>query len=431
MAERADLAALLKAWFRETIARLDPAERVAAALAREPIAEERVVLLSAGKAAVPMARGAIRALGRRVTRGLVVTPEGPDGQEVPPGLEHMVAAHPVPDERSERAGRGALALVAGTESSERVLALISGGASALLCVPAPGLSRAEKVAATSAVMAAGAPIEALNTLRKHLSAIKGGRLAAASPAPLTTLAASDVVGDALTAIASGPTVPDPTTFENAWQAVEQSCGSAALPAAVRAHLLAGRRGERDESPSVNRWGDRAQIIAGTGALVDEAVTVARAHGAEARELARGVEGDVALVAALLARAARQAVELASATSRLVCLVAGGEPTVKLLAAPGEGGRAHQLALLVAERLAGIEGVAVLVAGSDGIDGNARGAGAIVTGTTWDAIGAAGLDPRAALASCDAAPSLAAASAQLITGPTGVNHADLMLVVAMP
>jgi glycerate 2-kinase len=429
VAEEADLRGRLEAWFRETIARLDPARRVAAALEREPITEAQVVLLAAGKAAAPMARGAIRALGDRVSRGLVVTPEG--DYDVPLNLDHDVASHPTPDGRSERAGRAALALAKRAKPSERVLALISGGASALLCVPAPGLSLPEKVAATSAVRASGAPIEALNAVRKHLSALKGGQLAAASPAPVTTLAASDVVGDALTAIASGPTVPDPTTYEDAWQAVQQSCGAAALPDAVREHLLAGRRGERDETPSVARPEDRAHLIAGTGALIDEAVTVARAHGADALELARGVAGDVAEVAEMLAREAQQAATRASVSARLVCQVAGGEPTVRLPADPGQGGRAHQLALLVAKRLAGLEGVAVLVAGSDGIDGNARGAGAIVTGATWDAIAAAGLDPRTALARCDAAPALAAAGAQIVTGPTGVNHADLMLVAAMP
>ena len=427
----AELCASVREVFAQTIARLDPARRVCDALERRPIDERGVIVLAAGKAAPAMARGATAALGARVRAGLVVSPEG--SGEVPEGLEAMRAAHPIPDDRSLAAGRAVLEFVRAARASERVLALISGGASALLCLPTAGLSLADKVAATSAVMAAGAPIDELNAVRKHLSAIKGGRLAAASPAPVTTLALSDVLGDQLAAIASGPTVPDPTTFADACRAVEASCGMTAIPAAARDHLEAGRRGERDETPKRARAGDRAEIIAGTGALVDEAIAAARDRdgGAEAEELSRGIDGDVSEVAEMLASAARRARKRAAASGRPVWFVAGGEPTVRLPSDPGEGGRAHQLALLVAERIAGIHGVVVLAAGSDGIDGSARGAGAIVTGATWKAIGEAGFDPADALRRFDAAPALAAVGAQIITGPTGVNHADLILVAAIP
>lgn len=425
----ADLAARVAEWYRGAIAAVCPAARVEESLRRSPPEEAGLGILAAGKAAAEMARGAARALGDRALRGLVVTPEGAGG--APDGLGHIEASHPVPDARSERAANEALALARAMEEGERMIALISGGASALLCAPARGLSREDKIAATSAVMAAGAAIDDLNAVRKHLSAIKGGRLAAASAAPVTTLVASDVVGDPIAAVASGPTVPDPSTFADAWRAVEASCGAGALPAAAREHLLAGRRGERDETPVAPRPGDRAEVIAGIGACVEEAASAARADGARAEEHSRAIVGDVVDVAEDIARVAELTIDRAEASGEVNAAVAGGEPTVALPPEPGAGGRAHQLALLLAERLVGRARIAVLVAGTDGIDGNSRGAGAVVTGATWEAIRAAGLDPRAALARRDAATALAAAGAQIVTGPTGRNHADLILIAARP
>lgn len=345
--------------FALAIAACDPAAATRAALGRAELraalGKRAVHLAAAGKAAraMAMAAGAGAALGARISSRIVVGPED--------------AAHPVPDARSEAAGRALLQLAGRVPPDAALLMLISGGASSLVAVPAPGLTLAEKVAQTTALAATGAPIAELNRLRTSLSAIKGGRLAAACRAPVITVAVSDVVGDDLAVIGSGPTVP---------------CTVAVLASGLATLAEAAAR------------------VSG-GSVVDA-----------------GVTGDVADVAARVVAAIR------GATPGM--LIWTGEPTVRLPARPGRGGRARQLALLVARDLAGVPGWSLLAAGSDGIDGTGDAAGAIVDRDTWARITAAGVDPAAALAACDAGSGLAAAGAALVTGPTGVNHADLVV-----
>jgi len=413
--------------FTAVVARLDPAPRVAAAVAGE--AAQRVRVVAIGKAAAGMARGAIGALGERIVGGVVVGTGDRrratgDRRQATGRMRWVQGGHPVADGESERGGRMVLAEVGG--DADLVLALISGGGSAMAAVPADGLSLADKNAAVAAVMAAGAPIGDINCVRKHLSAIKGGRLAAAAAAPVLTLVSSDVVGDDPATVASGPTVPDPTTFAGAGAAIERWVGRGGGPSAVRARLEAGRAGRIDETPKRARPGDRVHLIGGLGALTAAAAAEATARGWRVEELGADLAGDVSLVAERLAAVAGR---LAGAGSP-VCAVAAGEPTVRLPERPGPSGRAAQLALLVARAIAGLE-VRVLCAGSDGIDGRSAAAGAIVDGGTWAACRAAGLDPEDALRRADAARVLAAAGAALVTGPTGVNHADLMVIAAGP
>ncbi len=394
--------------FARVLARLDPAVRVAAAARDAHIAGD-VVVVAVGKAAARMAAGAVDALGDQIVGGLVVAPEA---EHVPPPLRMRVGRHPVPNAASERGGRALMDAVAGARPDQTVLALISGGASALACVPVDGLSLADKVAAVGAVMASGAPIQTINAVRKHLSAIKGGRLAALSPAPVVTFVSSDVVGDDVAAVGSGPTVPDPTTLADARAALDAVRDK--VPAAVWDALASAA-----ETPKLARPQDRCALVAGTGALVDAAA----AEGATA--VARDLTGDVEVVADLLAAAARDAAAEHARTGALVLLAANGEPTLRLPPNPGTGGRAQHLALLVAERIAGLPDVAVLAAGSDGIDGNSTAAGAVVTGATWAAIPA----PARALATANATPALEHADALITTGRTGLNHADLFLIAA--
>lgn len=386
---------LLELVFRETIHQLNPAAVTAQAIAAANI-EEFVTLIAAGKAAASMTRGALSVLGERVFDGCIVVPHELNR---PMPMTVLVATHPTPSAASVRAGEALLAAVA---SGRRVVALISGGASALACVPAPGVSLADKLEVTGAVMRAGAPIEKLNTVRKHLSAIKGGQLAEAATAPVTTFALSDVVGDRLTDIASGPTVPDPTSRDDARCIIEQF---APEHASISSSLVA--------TPKVARQSDSALVIAGTGTLIDTAVEVARGNGLDTAVGARDLTGDVTHVADQLA-----------AIQRTGCVVAGGEPTIALPTSPGTGGRAHHLALLIAQRIRGQTNTHVLVAGSDGIDGNTDAAGAIVDGTTWQRVA----DPESALATANAGSALAAIGASLVTGPTGVNHADLIVML---
>jgi hydroxypyruvate reductase len=230
--------------FAATLERLDPGALVASALRAVEI-DTDVVVLAVGKAAARMATGAVSALGARVVSGLVVVPEA---DHVPAPLVMRVGSHPVANPASERAGRALLDAASRAAAHQTVLALISGGASALAAVPAPGLTLSDKNFAVSAVMASGAPIGDINTVRKHLSAIKGGRLAAASRAPVLSLISSDVVGDDLASIGSGPTVPDPTTNADARRAAPaprrrhaQAARRALRRAARRRHRRAGRR----------------------------------------------------------------------------------------------------------------------------------------------------------------------------------------------
>ncbi|HUH04409.1 MAG TPA: DUF4147 domain-containing protein [Kofleriaceae bacterium] len=400
----------LEGAFRAAVASLEPAPMTEAAV-RTALPAGTVRVVAMGKAAAGMARGAARALGPRLLGGLVVVPEA---AEVPAPLQMLVAAHPVPTQQSERAG---LALLdeAARGGADHLLALISGGASALAVAPAAGLGFDAKVQAVHAVMDAGASIADINTVRKHLSAIKGGRLAEAAAMPVTALISSDVVGDDPAVIGSGLTVPDPSTFADALAVIARH--GAPVPPGVIAHLEAGARGERSETPKRARPGDRASVIAGTRAL---AAAAAEALGADARIVATDLTADVDAVAD------RVQAWLAEAPPGQI-LIAAGEPTVRLPALPGCGGRAHQLALLIAWDIAGTQ-TTVLVAGSDGIDGSTQAAGAIVDGGTIERLRIAGIDADEALARADAGTALAAIGATVVTGRTGVNHADLVLAV---
>jgi hydroxypyruvate reductase len=347
--------------FHEAIRACDPSLRVRLALERAPVLPP-VVALAAGKAALAMARGA-----GPVSRGLIVTP-ALDGSGVPPGWRTMVASHPVPDASSVAAGATALALIESAGDADTVLALISGGASALLEVPAPGVSLDELVAHTRALAASGASIHELNALRGRLSALKAGKLAERSLVPVVTLVVSDVIGDDPRIIGSGPTVRD---------------------------------------------GDRVEVIAPMSLFGETLERALATRGIEVRRGREPIAGDVTAVADALVR-------------ERGTYVAWGEPTVKLPPEPGVGGRAQQLALELAKRLRGSDRSA-LVAGSDGIDGASRAAGAYVDGGTWDAIAAAGIAPEDALARCDAGTALGLVGATIVTGPTGINHADVVLL----
>ncbi len=404
----------LRELFAEALYRVAPAGPTARALEALELAPE-VVLLATGKAAIGMAAGAESALGDRITSRVVVAPRVAEPRE-----GFFESAHPVPDQRSEAAGRALLAAAAAARPGQEVLALVSGGGSALSAVPAEGLTLADKAQAIARLEAAGTPIAYLNCVRRHLSALKGGRLALASPVRVTTLVVSDVIGDRLAEIASGPTVPDPTSFADACAVVERWSAWHGIPPAVRAHLEAGLAGHRREGLAEGeRPGDRAILILGLDALVGAAVDAALARKLDVQVIDRRLAGEVTEVARNLAS------ELGR---RGAVVIAGGEPTVVLPDGAGVGGRAHQLALLLAHEVRGTDTV-VLVAGSDGMDGNTGAAGAVVDGATWDAISARGLDPAAHLARCDAGSALAAVGAQILTGPTGVNHCDLVLAWA--
>jgi glycerate-2-kinase len=332
----------------------------------------------------------------------------------------MEAGHPLPDARAEAAARAVMDLVGGLGDSDHLLFLVSGGASSLLALPASGLTLGDKCAATDALMRNGAPIAALNTVRKHLSAIKGGWLAASTRAAIDTFSLSDVLGNAASSIGSGPTVGDPTDFGDAL-AIARS--TPAFPARAREHLAAGAAGRLPETP---KPGDqrlarsRYLLIAEPADLVYGALGAAGDRDLRAFEL-EPADGEVEEVAAAYARLG------SDPRSRGVLQVGVGEPTVRRGGTRGRGGRAQHLALLMACALAGRRAT-FLAAGSDGMDGTTEAAGAIVDGSSWDDMARAGVDRKRAIAEFDSHRALDAVGALVVTGPTRTNLLDLHLLL---
>ncbi len=409
--------------FARTIASLDPGAFVHEALEGESLEPGPVTVIALGKAAVTMVEGARSALGARIYTEVVVAPAIP--VRAPSGW--MESDHPSPGVRSQEAAKALLRAVATAQGP--IVALISGGGSALAALPATGLKLSDVVTLVEATYAAGADIHELNIVRKHLSAIKGGRLAQAAGGPITTLLVSDVVGDIPSSIASGPTCADPSTFAEAVAIVERYCPDADGPALQ--YLRDGACGVHPETLKGDRNGDRLLVLAGMRSLVEHARDIASESFSEVFCFSRSLEGDVEAVANLidetiLSRHGGGAHE--PAENALPGLwIAGGEATISLCPTPGEGGRAQHLALLLAGRIRGRDDLRILVAGSDGADGNSAAAGAIVDGSTWQAIERQGIAPGEALSRCDAGAALGTVGAQITTGPTGVNHADLVLV----
>lgn len=393
-----------------------------------PGSDDVITLIAAGKAAFTMARTFARLLPSRIANGLVVGTHRAD--DLPAPLEWIAAAHPVPDAASERAGRRALALARRVPPDDALVVLLSGGASALLAAPAEDLKLEDKVQATRVLLAAGAPIETLNCVRKHLSAIKGGQLAAACAGSTSTFALSDVVGsDDPSVIGSGPTAADPTTYEDALRALEQFGVGDRFPANARARLEAGARGAAPETP---KPGDarlarsRLHIVGGLRDAMEGAIAAAQARGYAVVTVDRPITGD----ARTAARAYFNELEIvASRARRPVCIVSGGETTVKVTGS-GRGGRNQEFALALARPLASLSSsVVVASAGTDGIDGPTDAAGAIVDPTSLARARAAGVgEPEAFLENNDSYAFFSALSDLIRTGPTDTNVGDIQIAI---
>jgi len=390
---------------------------------------ERIVVVGAGKAGVPMARAVERLFGARISAGHVVVPHG---QEV--ALERIAihgAAHPVPDAAGVEAGRAVLASLAGLDEATLVVCLISGGGSALLVCPADGISLRDLQATNEALLACGASIVEINALRKHLSAVKGGQLArAAAPARVVTLILSDVVGDPLDAIASGPTVPDSTSFVDCNAIVRRYELEGRLPAAVTERLRAGEAGEIRETPAADdAVFERVSnvLVANNDRAVRAAAAAAEARGYRAMVLSTTIEGETRDVARVHAAITREVLASGRPCAPPCCLLSGGETTVTLRG-DGRGGRNQEFVLAAALDIAGLEGVTVCSIGTDGVDGNSDAAGAVADGGSTARARAAGLDPRALLENNDSNAFFATLDDLLVTGPTDTNVMDLRLVL---
>ncbi len=351
--------------------------------------------------------------------GFVVTP---NGYALPTRtIEVIEAAHPVPDEAGEAAARRALALAAGLGADAELIVLLSGGASALWVAPAPGVALAEKQALTRALLSSGAGIAEMNTVRKHLSAIKGGRLAlAAAPARVLTLAVSDVPGDDPSVIGSGPTVGDPTSRQDA-ASILKRFGIAPSPAIARA--LADSANETPQPGDPRLAGARYEMILGPSAVQDAVAAEAARAGYEPVRLGDALTGEARDVAA---EHARRAVEAARA-GRRCALISGGELNVTG-SGSAPGGRCREYALALAVALGGEPGVFAAALDTDGIDGVGGQAGGTIGPDTLARAMAAGLDPAAMLARHESGAFFDALGDSIVTGPTGTNLADLRIVL---
>jgi glycerate-2-kinase len=417
--------AVLRRVFDAAVAAADPRRVLAAHLPRPP-AGGRIVVVGAGKSAAPMAAAVEDAWNHFPLSGLVVTRTG---HAVPTRrIEVVEASHPVPDAAGEAAARRILSLVSGLTADDLVLALISGGGSALLSLPAPGLRLADMQAVNRALLASGATIHEMNGVRKHLSAIAGGRLAAAAfPARVVALAISDVPGDDPSVIASGPTVPDPTSFAEARAILARH--RIVPPPAIAAHLAAAA--EETPKPGDPRLARQEFHLVATPAMALGAA--ARAAPVPAMVLGDAIEGEAREVGRVLAGIAASVRGHGLPAAPPLLLLSGGETTVTIRHdAPGRGGRNTEcllgLALALDRAGAGSAPIHALMADTDGVDGAGPHAGAWCGPDTLAQARAAGLDPAASLAQHDSASVFAAAGTLVETGPTLTNVNDLRAIL---
>lgn len=417
--------------FRAALDAADPREAILRRMRRYNLRRfQNVYVIGAGKAGAGMAAALERAPGLRITGGLVNVKYGHTAR-----LRHVElceCGHPVPDENGLAGAKRIAEIARQAGARDLLLCVISGGASALMPLPAEGISLADKQATTEALLACGADIRELNTIRKHLSAIKGGQLARlAWPATVITLALSDVIGDDLDVIGSGPTVPDCSTFAQALAIVRRHGQVERVPSTVRQRLERGAAGEIEETP---RSGDpafarvRNVIVGSNRSALDAAARTARALRYRTLVLSTMVEGETRDVARVHAAIAREIRASGHPVKPPACIVSGGETTVTLCDGHGLGGRNQEFVLAAASDIAGMENVVVLSAGTDGTDGPTDAAGAIADGRTAARASEKGWSAADALARNDSYHFFGPLGDLVRTGPTGTNVMDVHVVI---
>jgi hydroxypyruvate reductase len=425
-----DPEALMKSAFAAAVAAADPLRIVPPFLPAPP--RGRTLAVGAGKAAASMARAVeLHWPDAAPLEGLMITryAHGYAGEAAARRIRVVEAGHPVPDESGETAAREIADLVRSLGPDDLLLALVSGGGSSLLALPVEGVSMADLKATTRELLACGAPIQDMNVVRKHLSLIQGGKLAAMSRAPIVSLVISDVTGDAPTHIASGPTVPDPSTYQDALDILARfECG---VPAAVAAHLQAGAAGRIGETPKPGSpvfANARSEVIATAHQSLEAAAAVFRDAGVTSVILGDTVTGEAREVAKVHAAIAREIVGYGQPFKRPVALISGGECTVTLRNAEGRGGRCSEYLLSLAIETAGAAGVYGLAADTDGIDGSEANAGTWYAPGMWTAGVARGLRADKLLAANDAFGFFEAVGGLVYTGPTRTNVNDFRVVL---
>ena len=373
-----------------------------------------------------MADSFAKIAGERISDGIVIGTHLPIA--LPSQLEWIPSSHPLPDARSVAAGRRALEVAQRTNPDDTLVVLLSGGASALMAVPAGALTLDDKRTAVNALLKAGADITALNTIRKHLSAVKGGRLAAAAAGPTVCLAISDVVGDDLSVIGSGPTVPDPSTYRDAWNYIERFGVEELLTKAALDYLRSGLEGVIAETP---KTGDPrlarsvTRVIGGRFNAMNGAAETARALGYHVILSEEPIVGDARTMGPVVLERARG---LAAGGQRPLAVIASGETTVKVVG-KGKGGRNQEIALSVARELSTDRSeVALASVGTDGIDGPTDAAGAYADTTTFARAQQHALDADAYLADNNAYAFFQTLDDLILTGPSTTNVGDLQIVL---
>lgn len=415
--DRAFLASLFKA----AVAAADPRRALAVTLPERP--KGRTVVIGAGKGAAQLA-AAFEDLWDGPLEGVVVTRYGyacPTRQ-----IRVLEAAHPVPDKAGLAATDALFKAVSGLGPDDLVVALICGGGSALLAAPAAGLTLEDEVALNKALLASGAPIGAMNAIRKQISRIKGGRLAAAAhPARVVSLIVSDVPGDDPAQVASGPTVPDDVGRAEALRAVRDHAID--LPDRIVRHLQDAPE-DAPKSDDPRFAGNVVQVIASAARSLEAAADVARSTGVEAVILSDAIEGEAREVARMHGAMAREVAQRGRPFAAPVVMLSGGETTVTIKGDHGRGGRNSEFMLSLALEIEGCAGISALAADTDGIDGSEDNAGAFADGQTVTRMRAAGLDPAALLAGHDAWSAFDAVGQLFVTGPTGTNVNDLRAIL---
>lgn len=391
---------------------------------------ERVVVVGAGKAAAPMARAVEQRLGRWLDSGFVVVKHG---HAIPTKrIEVAEAGHPVPDRSGQRAAAKLCAMVGDLSRRDLLIVLLSGGASSLLPAPVTGITLADKQRTTMKLLRCGATIQEMNTVRKHLSRIKGGRLAELTQATVVTLILSDVLGDDLSSIASGPTVPDQTTYHDAIAILKRYRIWTATPQRVRQYLARGCRGLEVETPKPGSSLFRRvqhHLVGNNAAAVAEVTRAAREAGLGTLVPAAAVTGEASEAGRQFGAMAREMMCEGKLLQRPCCVVAGGETTVTVTG-NGKGGRAQEFAAAAALEIAGLAKVWVVAIGTDGTDGPTDAAGAVVDGETLALAQRLSVDLNRALKGHNTYPALKQLKKLILTGPTGTNVNDLYLLLLL-
>jgi glycerate 2-kinase len=395
-----------------------------------PLAETgEIYLVGMGKASAAMAQPLVGLLGDRISDGVINVKYG-HGRSLG-GIRVIEGGHPLPDRACEEGTGEIIRLLEGNGPKDLVFCLISGGGSALSPAPAQGLTLQDKQGVTRRLLECGATIHEINTLRKHLSRIKGGRLAhLAYPATLVSFILSDVIGDDLDTIASGPTVPDRSTFADGLRVLERHGIRDGIPPSALRHMEAGARGEIPETPKSDdpAFENTRNIIVGSNAMAVEAARERAADlGYHALVLSSFVAGETREVAGVHAAIAREILTSGNPVPRPACVISGGETTVTIRG-EGKGGRNQEFTLAAALGIEGLEGVVILSGGTDGTDGPTDAAGALADGHTVERGLAMGLDAEQHLTANDSYNFFQPLEDLLMTGPTLTNVMDLRLVM---